>query len=427
MQRRALLVACLLLLEGPLEARASVPTLSTSRGASVQHALVKKHSSRDLQPLSRAESDELVPAAELAGAQALASVDPASGALTLHPGGLRALAEMPAPMCVVSVAGASHEGKSSFLNMLSHWLAERWPTVHGAGGDFKLGSAICEPGTEGAWVRVFTGQGGQPLPGTQCVSLALVDVAGVSRALGVDGPSAADVGAHRLFSLSTLASSTVALNLMTPVLNQLQSLAPAVLHAQRLLGHGYQQLRLADLPSLLFVGRDAPRAPSRGGEGADGAAVSEVNPLETAQLEYALLQPRGDALDATKRALMTLFPLERSLVQMTAPDEHDLDALGRGKPPPAHNIPGLPLSGARPFYASFERAATSLLSTLRPKSVGGHAVPGRELAHALVSLTDAINRDAPASLQHALYASLSRGARGAQSGIESPRTALLPA
>ena len=151
-------------------------------------------------------------AAMASGAMPLASVDPGSHELRLHQPALRALAVLPAPMCVLAIAGAPHEGKSTLLNMLSQWVVERWTTVQGLGVDFKVGTSILDSGTVGAWLRVFTGLGGTPLPGTRCRSLALIDSEGTGRSLSLDGGSGRDVGAHRLFALATLASSTIALN-----------------------------------------------------------------------------------------------------------------------------------------------------------------------------------------------------------------------
>merc|ERR1719498_678384 len=148
-----------------------------------------------------------------------ASVDSSNQTLSVHAPALHALAALPAPICVLSVAGPAHEGKSSWLNMFSHSLSERWTTVGGAGKDFKVGSSIFDAGTEGAWMRLFTGKGGEPLAGTKCTSVALIDIPGPPRGLSLD-PSAG-TAAHRLFALSAVASSTVTLNVMSPVLNQL--------------------------------------------------------------------------------------------------------------------------------------------------------------------------------------------------------------
>lgn len=93
------------------------------------------------------------------GAMPFASVDSSNQTLSVHAPALHALAALPAPICVLSVAGPAHEGKSSWLNMFSHWLSERWTTVGGAGKDFKVGSSIFDAGTEGAWMRLFTGKG----------------------------------------------------------------------------------------------------------------------------------------------------------------------------------------------------------------------------------------------------------------------------
>merc|ERR1719159_1458829 len=106
--------------------------------------------------------------------------------------------------------------------------------------------------------------------------------------------------------------------------------------------------------------------------------------------------------------------------------------MASGASPPAYTIPGLSLSGARPFYQSFEASATATLAQLRPKSLGGVPLPGREIALAVANLVGDINRDAPASLHAAVYSSLRGQAddainAGVHEGIESLRSSLLPA
>merc|ERR1719271_1252132 len=113
------------------------------------------------------------------------------------------------------------------------------------------------------------------------------------------------------------------------------------------------------------------------------------------------------------------------------PDASDLEALSGGQTPPADNVPGVYLSGYRPFYSSFQSAAAQITKVLRPKTIGGHYLPGRELANAMVSLVDTINQDGPASLQKSVYDYLSQQAKdavaaGVQSGIDSLRSQLLP-
>jgi hypothetical protein len=109
--------------------------------------------------------------------------------------------------------------------MFAHWLRERWSTTAGeaeAGASFKVGGSIFDTGTEGAWMRLFTGKEGQPLPGTQCTSVALIDTQGPPGAM-LSVTAAA--GAHNLFNLATLASSTVVLNVMAPMLSQLSQVS----------------------------------------------------------------------------------------------------------------------------------------------------------------------------------------------------------
>lgn len=444
------IVVCLLLLLD--RAAPALPTLPISRAPAAaisSRSLVRSESASSTLSVARNFfEDALAPAVgALSGAMPFLTVDPANNTLTLEPAAWQALATMPAPVCVLSVAGAAHEGKSSLLNMFSHWINERWATVQGAGDDFKVAASLFDGGTDGAWLRVFTGKDG-PLPGTECRSLALIDAPGASNALSLDADDTADAGAHRLFTLSTLASSTVALNVMTPVINQLNQLAPMLRATKRSLMSAFNEFTLADLPGLVVVARDVPdpltTASSTSAASASPtppASASQTAPppppasaaqsLEMAQLEYAMLMPRGDGLDATKKTLRTLFPIDRALVQLGMPDASDLDALSRGEDPPAHTIPGLPLSGMRPFYASFDAAASATVRALRPKSLGGHPLPGRVLADSILSLVDTVNNDAVPSLQKAVYASLDTQANnavaaGVRSGIDALKDALLP-
>ena len=179
------------------------------------------------------------------GTMPFAKVEATNQTLVVQEPALRALAALPAPICILSIAGPAHEGKSSWLNMFSHWLLARWETVGGAGQDFHVGGSIFDAGTEAAWIRFFSGKDGRPLPGTQCRSVALLDLPGTRSGLqihhhhhhpppekggggagGGAGSAPAGSSAHRLFALAAVSSSTVALNLMSPALNQIAQLGP---------------------------------------------------------------------------------------------------------------------------------------------------------------------------------------------------------
>ena len=77
------------------------------------------------------------------------------------------------------------------------------------------------------------------MPGTECLSVALIDTQAPPRALSLDaGPASGagvSAGAHKLFSLATLASSVVTLNVMSPALNLLGPLGAMLRDTQRLL------------------------------------------------------------------------------------------------------------------------------------------------------------------------------------------------
>ena len=109
------------------------------------------------------------------GAMPFVSIDASNQTLNIHPAALHALASAPAPICVLSIAGGAQEGKSAWLNMFSHWLRERWPTVGAtdAGAPFKIGRSIFDDdSTQGAWLRVFTGKGTTARPRSPLGSLS---------------------------------------------------------------------------------------------------------------------------------------------------------------------------------------------------------------------------------------------------------------
>ena len=141
----------------PLGGASMLPALSNFKVAPVYMG-----SSRSLvrmRTLEAVEGKEVVSPAEFAGAIPFASVDPSNHSITLNPAALQALSALPAPICVMPIAGAAYQGKSSLLNMFSHWLTQQWDTVQSAGADFSVRSRAFSPGTKGAHIRLFTGKG----------------------------------------------------------------------------------------------------------------------------------------------------------------------------------------------------------------------------------------------------------------------------
>jgi hypothetical protein len=250
------------------------------------------------------------------------------------------------------------------------------------------------------------------LPGTECISVALIDTQAPPRALSLDaGPESGvgvSAGAHKLFSLATLASSVVTLNVMSPALNLFGPLGAMLRDTQRHLLEPPAGGFVGEPPNLVLLERDVLRPAA-----------------STAVLEYAMLEPRGDALDDARSAVRRLFH-NRTLVQMAPPEAADLDAISRGEMPPQHRLRNLPLSGVRPFYAGFDAAASAAVGALRPKTLGGMPLHGRELAEALVGLSVALNEHAPASLAAQVYDSLRAQAKEAadaavRAGVRSLR------
>jgi len=323
--------------------------------------------------------------------------------LSVHPPTLRTLARLQGPICVLAVSGGAHEGKSTFLNMFADWVSKLWSTAGEPGKGFKVGGNIFDTGTEGAWLRVFSSKEGQPLPGTQCTSLVLIDTQGPPR-----GAADAAMGAHNLFNLATLASSTVVLNIMAPMISQLSSLSPMLTQAKETLIDAPSYV--ADLPNLLILERDArllsqPAVSSFPVKTDSHPSGAHRTSLPASLLAYAWLEPQGDALDGPREAMRELFP-RRTLMQMTMPDAHDLTALSRGEAPQAHQVRDLPQSGLRSFYASFDAAAHATLKALRPKALGGVPLHGSELASAIRDAVAALNEGRAPSLHDSVYASL---------------------
>ena len=148
------------------------------------------------------------------------TIDPTNQTLRLHPATLEALGRAPAPICVLGMSGTARDGKSTWLNMYSQWLRERWTTNAGpANRDFDVGHDL-DTCTEGGWLKIFTGSETQPiLPGTHCSTVVLLDTQGLAKGH--------QHGLHRMFTLSLLMSSSVVLNVM--VRTDRPTLAPPLL------------------------------------------------------------------------------------------------------------------------------------------------------------------------------------------------------
>ena len=164
MAGKNLLFALLMLLVAQPVALTALPTLSSA--ARIPLALSRTLVRGPVEARTAAAGLELSSAreprpVEVHGAMPFVSVDPSNQTLSVNPDALQALAALPAPICVMSIGGAAQEGKSSWLNMFSHWLLERWPTVGAAeaGGNFKVGQSIFDTGNGGASIRLFTGKG----------------------------------------------------------------------------------------------------------------------------------------------------------------------------------------------------------------------------------------------------------------------------
>lgn len=283
------------------------------------------------------------------------TIDPSNQTLSLEPTALHALADLPAPVCVLGMTGTARDGKSTFLNMFSQWLRTHWATEGGQGSGFNVGHDL-DTCTDGAWVRLFRGRDGEPLPGTDCQSVVLMDTQGLAKG--------AALGVHRLFSLSLLVSSTLGLNVMRQFNDDtLDRLGAATAHASSLLpGAPFGE----HSPNLVVLLRDARLRMTQAGRSisADG-------------MLHAALQPASDTLDATRTAIRTFFS-NHTMLQMKQPDAYDLASLEtRGAP-----------QRNRPFYDSFAAAAEQLAASLQPKSVSGALLSGEHLAATAASLVE---------------------------------------
>lgn len=71
---------------------------------------------------------------------------------------LRAIADLPAPVCVMTMSGTARDGQSTFLNMYSQWLRTNWAADGGQSLGFTVGHDL-DACTNGAHVRLFRGRG----------------------------------------------------------------------------------------------------------------------------------------------------------------------------------------------------------------------------------------------------------------------------
>lgn len=326
------------------------------------------------------------------------TIDPTNQTLRLHPATLEALGRAPAPICVLGMSGTARDGKSTWLNMYSQWLRERWTTNAGAANrDFDVGHDL-DTCTEGGWLKIFTGSETQPiLPGTHCSTVVLLDTQGLAKGH--------QHGLHRMFTLSLLMSSSVVLNVMRQFNDDaLERLGAATAHARRMLPDNPFG---GDMPNLLVLLRDARLRLQH-----EGRAIRPDDMLETA------LQRQNDPLDVTRDAIRYFFH-NRTMALMKQPDEHDLVAMMDG---------GAAVQG-RPFWLSFEESARRTTDMLVPKAVGGVPLSGDLLAAVVRSLTERINENAPLSLQGAVGGLLQQQAEEAVSAARkvfrklSPRSA----
>eukprot|EP00966_Prymnesium_polylepis_P022604 520049-Prymnesium_polylepis.3 len=86
------------------------------------------------------------------------TINPSNQTLALEPGAVRALAELPAPVCVMGITGTARDGKSTFLNIFSQWLRSNWAVEGAQGTSFNVGHDL-DTCTDGAWIRLFRGRG----------------------------------------------------------------------------------------------------------------------------------------------------------------------------------------------------------------------------------------------------------------------------
>ena len=259
----------------------------------------------------------------------------ANQSLSLHDASVGALARLPGPVCTLSVVGSTRDGKSSWLNMYSEWLRSAWPeaTRH-APSSFLVEHAAFGTGTLGSWLRVLSsGEEGAFLPRTECRSLALIDTQGMQ--------AQAERGELSMFTLNLLLSSTVVWNVMYQYNEDaLEVLRAAFAHVQATLP---REPFGRDSPNLVVVLRDARLRMQQAGRS-----------IPPEGLLHAALQPVGDRLDATRTAIVSLFP-NRTMFTMRHPESAELAELAEE---------GLPDQKSA-FWKSFEASALKVY-TQRP-------------------------------------------------------------
>jgi len=184
-------------------------------------------------------------------AMPLVRIDPTNQTLSLHSSTVHHLAQLPGPVCALSLVGTARDGKSTWLNLYASYVRSIWQTREAITSPGFATSNGFFDGTEGGWMQSFTGVGGEPLPGTECASLVLID----SQGLQGHRPQGGLHGLHSLFSLSLLTSSTVVLNVMYQLSEDaLQGLQGAVGHMR---SHAAPHAFGGDAPNLVVLLRDA--------------------------------------------------------------------------------------------------------------------------------------------------------------------------
>lgn len=389
---RLLLLPSLLLLLSLLESAggASLPALANARGFFRPLGFSNPKTFRQT---SKQKGTDLVP--RQAGFQGVDGVAlplvriEKNQTLTIQHPALNAIRSLPGPICVLGMTGTARDGKSSFLNMYSTWVRTNWPTsVKTEASAFQVGHDL-DTCTEGAWIRTFRSEDGQPFPGTPCASVALVDTQGLAKGN--------KLGLARVFTLALLMSSTVTLNVMRQFNDDaLEKLGATTAAARRLLP---AEPFGGDSPNLLVLLRDARLRLLKGGR-----SVSADTML------YQALQPTGDTLDSTRAAVRAFFN-NMTMHEMKQPDEDDLDAMASGELPLAH----------KPFGASLSAAIMRTSEGLRPKTVGGVPLDGDLLASAIEGVVHQINTN-PEEETLSLHAAVAQVLRDqAEAAVQAAR------
>ena len=363
------------------------------------------------------------PGVEAAGAMQLVAIS-SDGSLRLSADGLTRLRSQPTGVCVLSVAGAAGEGKSTLANALVSSMAGN---SHGAapssqGGRFAVGGGELAPHGDGAarggvWMwagpetdaEAAAAVDADAAPAAQggCRSYVVLDSEGLGGLSAgweaYDSASASEAGAHKMLSLLMLSSSRIALNARrqpsTELLEKLAAAAATAAAVRPLPPPPPPADPAAEANLLPAPAPECDAAQSTHCASAAGAAAARpAGPAMTMLLRDAHLELASNGAAISEAEALGLWipqPLGAAfpswgLLQLAPPSEDELELLER-------EAAGAPAGWAAAADSAFGRrlaaAAENLTAGLRPLRLPGRAADadGEALAAWMAHVVERLN------------------------------------